>query len=58
VRPSARAGHTAVVAKNAAGTSFMYVFGGKDNQDNKLNDLWKLNLSTEKWECVEPDHSL
>lgn len=30
-RPSARAGHTAVVASDEAGRSYMYVFGGKDN---------------------------
>lgn len=32
----------------------MYVFGGKDNEDLKLNDLWRLNLSTEQWEEVIP----
>jgi hypothetical protein len=27
----------------------MYIFGGKDSENNKLNDLWKLDLSTYKW---------
>ena len=35
----------------------MYVFGGKDNEDNKLNDLWRLDLATDKWELVQPDES-
>lgn len=53
-QPSARAGHSAVVCPNvgASGDSYMYVFGGRDNEDVKLNDLWRLNLSTEKWEQV------
>lgn len=55
-KPSARAGHTSVVAKDETG-AYMYVFGGKDNEDNKLNDLWRLNLETEKWEVVKPDES-
>jgi N-acetylneuraminic acid mutarotase len=30
----------------------MYVFGGKDNEDEKLNDLWRLNLDTDVWEEI------
>jgi hypothetical protein len=30
----------------------MYVFGGKDNEDEKLNDLWRLNLDSDVWEEV------
>ena len=57
VKPSARAGHSAVVAEGEAGRAYMYIFGGKDNEDNKLNDLWRLDLETEKWEAVLPDQS-
>jgi Galactose oxidase, central domain len=32
----------------------MYVFGGKDNDNNKLNDLWKLDLITYKWQIIIP----
>ena len=35
----------------------MYVFGGKDNEDNKLNDLWRLDLDSEKWEAVTLEKS-
>jgi len=49
-KPSARAGHTAVVDEN-----FMYVFGGKDNDDYKLNDLWRLDLNTDTWEKITVD---
>jgi N-acetylneuraminic acid mutarotase len=30
----------------------MYVFGGKDADNNKLNDLWRLDLQTYKWEEI------
>jgi N-acetylneuraminic acid mutarotase len=30
----------------------MYVFGGKDNDDEKLNDLWRFDLETEVWEEI------
>lgn len=32
----------------------MWVFGGKDNDNNKLNDFWKLDLSSNMWEEVKP----
>jgi hypothetical protein len=30
----------------------MYIFGGKDSDNNKLNDLWKLDLTSYKWEEI------
>ena len=27
----------------------LYIFGGKDSDNNKLNDMWQLNLSTKVW---------
>ena len=27
----------------------LYIFGGKDNENNKLNDMYKLNLTTKEW---------
>lgn len=32
----------------------MYIFGGKDDDNNKLNDLWKLDLNTYQWNEVKP----
>lgn len=50
-KPSHRAGHSAVVHQDQeSGVYYMYVFGGKDNEDNKLNDLWRFNLTTDAWE--------
>jgi len=43
-QPCSRSGHSAVVYHNA-----MYVFGGKDGDNNKLNDLWRLDFSTYSW---------
>ncbi len=31
----------------------MWVFGGKDDDNNKLNDLWKLDLQELKWTLVK-----
>lgn len=44
--PAARAGHSACVIADAGQDAYMYIFGGKDNDDKILNDMWRLNLST------------
>jgi len=31
----------------------MYIFGGKDQQNLKLNDLWRLSLTKDVWEKIE-----
>ena len=49
--PCARAGHSAQLYNDGT-TEWMYVFGGKDNENDKLNDLWRLNLTTHEWEEV------
>ena len=41
VVPLKRAGHTTVIYGDS-----MIVFGGKDEDNNKLNDLWEFNFST------------
>ena len=30
----------------------MYIFGGKDDENNKLNDTWKFHFSSKTWEEV------
>lgn len=42
--PVPRAGHSAVVHRDA-----MYVFGGKDDENEKLKDLWRLDLTDFSW---------
>lgn len=44
-QPAARAGHSACVVADDK-EAHMYIFGGKDNDDKILNDMWRLNLST------------
>ena len=39
--PCPRSGHSASFSDG-----IMYVFGGKDSDSNKLNDLWAFNLKT------------
>lgn len=43
--PCPRAGHSAV-----ADEKYMYIFGGKNNDDEKLNDLWRFDLHNETWQ--------
>jgi N-acetylneuraminic acid mutarotase len=43
--PSPRSGHSTIIKDDS-----MIVFGGKDDENNKLNDIWELHLSTLKWE--------
>jgi len=31
----------------------MYIFGGKDDENDKLCDLWKFNFSTGQWSQVQ-----
>ena len=50
-QPCARAGHSALIHHDGT-TEWMYVFGGKDAENDKLNDLWRLNLTTFQWEEV------
>lgn len=43
-KPCPRASQSCVVYEGNA-----YIFGGQDDDNNKLFDLWKLNLSTETY---------
>ena len=45
--PCPRNGHSACIYGN-----FMYIFGGRANDNVKLNDTWKINLSSLDWEKV------
>jgi N-acetylneuraminic acid mutarotase len=47
-RPVPRAGHSAVVHNDS-----MIIFGGRDEENNKLNDLWLFNFSTYFWEHID-----
>ena len=38
--PCPRSGHSAVVYKGN-----MYIFGGKDDSSEKLNDFWSFNIA-------------
>jgi N-acetylneuraminic acid mutarotase len=46
--PQPRAGHSAVVHENK-----MYIFGGKDEDNEKQKDLWCLDLNTFVWEALD-----
>ena len=47
--PKPRAGHSAVVYGN-----MMVVFGGRDEDNEKLNDLWIFDIPSRKWKEEKP----
>jgi hypothetical protein len=47
-KPKPRCSHSAVVHGNE-----MFVFGGGDDESNKLDDLWRVDLRTYAWSYVE-----
>lgn len=47
--PCPRAGHSASIRIDERKGDCMYIFGGKDDENNKLDDLWKFNFSTKEW---------
>lgn len=47
--PSARAAHSAIARGNE-----MIIFGGRDEDNEKLNDIWSFNCETSKWTKITP----
>lgn len=48
--PQPRAGHSAIVHEGK-----MYVFGGKDEDNEKLKDLWCFEFATRVWTELPSD---
>ena len=46
--PEPRSGHSAVTYR-----TFMYIFGGKNNEDEKLNDLWQYSFTESLWTKIQ-----
>lgn len=47
--PCPRAGHSAVIKLDEINGDCLFIFGGKDDDNNKLNDTWKFNFKTLSW---------
>lgn len=47
--PKPRAGHSAVIRYDEVNGDCMYIFGGKDDDNTKMNDTWKFNFKTRTW---------
>jgi hypothetical protein len=47
--PCPRAGHSAIIFHKNSGEACMIIFGGKDDDNNKLSDTWIFNFSTREW---------
>ena len=45
--PQARAAQSAIAYKD-----LLIIFGGKDEDNEKLNDVWAFHLKTNTWECL------
>lgn len=48
-QPCPRVGHSTVVHG-----ATLIVFGGRDEDNNKLNDMWELNISAGSWTEIKP----
>jgi N-acetylneuraminic acid mutarotase len=48
--PCPRAGHSMVVHDGQ-----MFVFGGKDDDNNKINDLWIFDIKEKYWTRIESE---
>ena len=48
--PQARAGHSATIYQDK-----MYIFGGKDEDNEKLKDFWSFDFETSTWEQLQCD---
>lgn len=48
--PCPRSGHSATLHNGN-----MYVFGGKNDESEKLDDLWVYNIADSKWTKLSPD---
>lgn len=46
--PEPRAAQSAIIQND-----LLIVFGGKDEENEKLNDVWAFNLKTHIWECYQ-----
>jgi Kelch motif len=44
--PAPRAAHSSIIYKD-----LIIIFGGKDEDNEKLNDVWAFNLRNFVWEC-------
>ena len=45
--PKPRAGHTASLYQGS-----LYIFGGKDDENEKLNDMWKFDIAAKTWSKI------
>ena len=52
-RPCPRSGHSAVFYQTKRQ---MYIFGGKDSDSLKLNDLWVFDFQSSTWTQILPTH--
>ena len=47
--PKPRSSHSAVIHQGG-----MWIFGGRDDDNNKLNDLWRYDIAANTWQEIKP----
>ncbi len=53
VLPSPSSGHASVIHQSS-----MWIFGGKDDDNRKLNDLWRFDLATNVWQQIKIESNI
>jgi len=54
-QPCPRTGHSAIIHKEEKDGECLFIFGGKNDDNEKLNDLWKFQLSSGTWNQIKCD---
>jgi N-acetylneuraminic acid mutarotase len=52
IKPEQRSGHSAIIKDDK-----LYVFGGKNEENNKLSDFWAFDLKEQKWTEIKTEIS-
>lgn len=50
--PQPRAGHSSIIYGDS-----LFIFGGKDEENNKLSDVWEFNFNTSQWALQETQNT-
>jgi len=51
-KPGCRENNGVVISENEKSSSSIYLFAGYDGQ-SWLNDLWKFDIETKRWTCIQ-----
>lgn len=52
-QPKPRSGHSGVIHQGG-----MWIFGGRDDDNNKLNDIWRFDITASTWQEIKPSDGI